>query len=178
MQSMPPREPSKTGVSIGAAAQPGNPAPDSVEVKHLEEAHQFDFWLGEWDLTWDGGGRGNNTISRILDGQVIQEQFTAFPTSSDDKSFQGLSLSVFVPELGKWRQTWVDNSGNYMDFVGSFDNGKLALSMERAVSGQPATYRMVFYNVAERSLDWDWERSDDRGQTWHLLWRIHYQRHA
>jgi len=167
VQSTPPYELSDAGVGIGDAAQ----------TRHLDEAHQFDFWLGEWDLTWDGGGRGSNTISRILDGQVIQEQFTASPTSSDEKPFQGLSLSVFVPELSKWRQTWVDSNGSYMDFVGTFDNGKMALSMERTVNGQPATYRMVFYNLAEHSLDWDWERSEDSGQTWHLLWRIHYQRH-
>ena len=174
MQSTPPREHNETG----AGGQAETPGPDSAEVKHLDEAHQFDFWLGKWDLTWDGGGRGSNTISRILDGQVIQEQFTSFPTSSDDKPFQGLSLSVFVPELGKWRQTWVDSSGNYMDFAGFFDNGKMALSMERTVNGQPTTYRMVFYNLAEHSLDWDWEHSLDGGQTWHLLWRIHYQRRA
>jgi hypothetical protein len=149
MQNSPPHEQSEAGVATGAATEPRKPGPDRAEVEHLDEAHQFDFWLGEWDLTWDGGGRGSNTISRILDGQVIQEQFTAFPTSSDDKPFQGLSLSVFVPELSKWRQTWVDSDGSYMEFVGSFDNGKMALSMERTVNGQPATYRMVFYNVAE-----------------------------
>jgi hypothetical protein len=179
MQSMPPREQSETGVAIEAAGQPGQPGPDHAEVQHLNaEVHQFDFWLGEWDLTWDGGGRGSNTISRILDGQVIQEQFATFPTSSDEKPFRGLSLSVFVPELDKWRQTWVDSSGNYMDFIGSFDNGKMTLSMERTVNGQQITSRMVFYNLAERSLDWEWERSVDGGQTWHLLWRIHYQRHV
>lgn len=177
MQSTPPRTQSDPGVSIEATGQPGKPGTDSAEVNHPDEAHQFDFWLGEWDLTWEGG-RGSNTITRILDGQVIQEQFTAFPTSSDDKPFAGLSLSVFDPELSKWRQTWVDSSGNYMEFVGYFDNGKMTLSMERLLNGQPATYRMSFYNLAERSLDWDWERSVDGGQTWHLLWRIHYRRHA
>ena len=179
MQSMPPRdEQSELGVSVGAPGQPEEDRPDSREIKHPGEAQQFDFWLGEWDLTWDGGGRGSNSISRILDGQVIQEQFTSFSTSADEKPFRGLSLSVFVPELGRWRQTWVDSGGNYMDFLGSFDNGKMALSMERTVNGQPTTYRMVFYNVAERSLDWDWESSLNGGQTWQLLWRIHYQRHA
>lgn len=41
---------------------------------------------------------------------------------------------------------------------------------------------MVCVNMSsvssERSLDWDWERSEDGGQTWQLLWRIHYQSRA
>ena len=36
--------------------------------------------------------------------------------------------------------------------------------------------RMVFYNISDDTLDWNWERSDDRGQTWKQLWVIHYQR--
>jgi hypothetical protein len=143
------------------------------------EAHQFDFWLGDWDLVWEGGGRGHNRITRILDGQVIQEQFTGFATGSDDiKPLLGLSVSVYAPFLGAWRQTWVDSTGNYMDFLGGYDDGKLTLSMERTVTDRPTRYRMVFYNIAAHTLDWDWERSEDGGQSWQLLWRIHYQRHA
>jgi hypothetical protein len=37
---------------------------------------------------------------------------------------------------------------------------------------------MVFYNISDQSLDWNWERSADWGQSWELLWRIHYQRRA
>jgi hypothetical protein len=48
--------------------------------------------------------------------------------------------------------------------------------MERAVNGRPTSYRMVFYNIAKQSLDWDWQSSEDAGQSWRLLWRIHYQR--
>src|SRR5215470_15500313 len=83
------------------------------------EAHQFDFWLGDWDLTWEGGG-GTNSITRILDGQVLQERFAAHQDDPNVPALQGASVSVFVPELGKWRQTWVDNNGSYMDFVGEF----------------------------------------------------------
>ncbi len=140
-------------------------------------ALQFDFWLGEWDLTWEGG-TGTNSISRILDGQVIQERFASHVTDPATPPLLGLSLSVFVPELGMWRQTWVDNNGSYMDFTGGFADGKMTLSMDRTVNGQPATYRMVFYNIAGNSLDWDWERSEDDGQSWQLQWRIHYRRRS
>jgi len=151
---------------------------DSPQHDLPVETSQFDFWLGDWDLTWENGGAGTNTVSRILGGKVVEERFTAFATSPDEQPFQGLSLSVFVQSLGKWRQTWVDSAGNYMNFVGSYADEKLVLSMERTVNGIPHTYRMVFYNLAKHSLDWDWERSEDGGQSWELLWRIHYHRRA
>jgi hypothetical protein len=35
---------------------------------------------------------------------------------------------------------------------------------------------MVWYNIASDQLDWNWERSEDEGTTWTILWQIHYQR--
>ena len=43
-------------------------------------------------------------------------------------------------------------------------------------NGQPILQRMLFYNIRADSLDWNWERSDDGGQTWKTLWKIHYER--
>src|SRR5690348_4622857 len=89
---------------------------------------QFDFWLGEWDLTWQDGGQATNTISTILDGKVIFESFDASPSDS----FKGLSFSVYNPTLDRWQQTWVDNRGAYLDFTGAFRDGKMIL--ERTVT--------------------------------------------
>jgi len=89
---------------------------------------------------------------------------------------QGLSVSTYNMQLGKWQQTWVDNSGSYLDFVGEFAAGKMILSREATLAGQPILQRMVWYNIAEQSLDWNWERSTDDGETWQIMWHIHYQR--
>jgi hypothetical protein len=42
---------------------------------------QFDFWVGEWDLTWPGDksdetAHGTNSIKRILDGCIVEETFS------------------------------------------------------------------------------------------------------
>jgi len=136
------------------------------------ELRQFDFWLGEWDLTWGEDGRGTNVITAVLDQRVIQEQFDGRPATP----LQGLSVSTYNMQLGKWQQTWVDNSGSYLDFVGEFAAGKMILSREATLAGQPILQRMVWYNIAEQSLDWNWERSTDDGETWQIMWHIHYQR--
>src|ERR1700678_4246829 len=47
----------------------------------VTEQKEFDFWLGEWDLTWPGQhagevGHGTNSVQRTLDGCVVQEGFS------------------------------------------------------------------------------------------------------
>ena len=136
------------------------------------EARQFDFWLGDWNWTWGADGRGTNRITSILDGCVIQEEFDGSPSIP----LKGLSVSAFNTSSGKWQQTWVDNSGGYLDLVGGMEDGKMILSRTATVQGKPVMQRMVFYNVEDNELDWNWERSDDGGETWGMVWSIHYQR--
>jgi len=130
---------------------------------------QFDFWLGEWDCAWGDDGRGMNHIRRIMDRKIIQENF-----SSPD--LEGMSVSSYDRERGLWCQTWVDNSGGYLDFTGKFDDGRMILSRDAIVRGEACKQRMVWYNIEADQFDWNWERSDDGGTTWRVIWQIKYKR--
>jgi hypothetical protein len=130
---------------------------------------QFDFWLGDWNVTWGEDGKGTNHIVRILDGKIIQENFSA-------PDLQGISVSVYDPERKLWCQTWVDSNGTYLDFTGNFENGKMILNRDAIVRGEACKQRMVWYNIQANGFVWNWERSDDDGQTWRTLWQIRYQR--
>ena len=130
---------------------------------------QFDFWLGEWTCTWGEDGKATNHVLRIMDGKVIQENFAA-----PDKS--GMSVSVYEPERKLWCQTWVDSSGSYLDFTGEFENGTMILTRDAIVKGDACKQRMVWYNIQADEFDWNWERSDDDGITWRVLWQIKYKR--
>ena len=131
--------------------------------------NQFDFWLGEWDVTWSEDGRATNQIERILDGKIIQENFTA-------PDLHGISVSVYDPERKLWCQTWEDNNGTYLDFTGRFEDGKMILVRDAIVRGEACKQRMVWYEIQPDQFEWNWERSDDDGATWRTLWQIHYQR--
>jgi hypothetical protein len=148
--------------------------PEASATHHSSASRQFNFWLGEWDLTWQDGGRGTNSIRAILDGNVIFESFDASPTDT----FKGMSFSVFNLALGKWQQTWVDNRGNYLDFVGTYLDGKMTLERVVTLAEKTIKQRMVFYNITDTSLDWIWERSEGQGAAWEPLWQIHYQRRS
>ena len=43
---------------------------------------------------------------------------------------RGRSASIFDVSAGKWKQTWVDNEGGYLDFVGEFKDGQMVLERE------------------------------------------------
>ena len=130
---------------------------------------QFDFWLGEWDLTWGEDGQATNHVLRIMDDKIIQENFSG-------PELKGMSVSAYDRSRELWCQTWVDNSGTYLDFTGRFEDGKMILVRDAIVKGEACRQRMVWHNIAEDSLEWNWERSDDRGKTWRILWEIKYRR--
>lgn len=144
----------------------------------LPQQKQFEFWLGEWDLTWPGEkageiAHGTNSIKRIMDGCVVQENFSG----ADSMPLRGTSVSVFDARAGKWKQTWVDNQGGYLDFDGEFKDGQMILQREGVrPDGTKVLQRMVWKNISAAEFDWSWEASRDGGKTWQVNWPIHYKR--
>jgi len=137
---------------------------------------QLDFWVGEWDLTWPGEQAGSvehgtNSIHRILDNCVIEENF-----SGGASHLRGRSVSLFDATSHQWKQTWVDNEGGYLDFTGAFENRQMILGRSAVREGKPILQRMVFKNITSNEFDWSWESSADGGKTWKVNWPIHYQR--
>ena len=145
------------------------------------EASQFDFWLGDWTLTWPaeqtGGpegetGRGKNRIERLFGNCAIEETF-----EFEDRAFRGRSLSVYDPLSGKWQQTWVDNMGGYLLFTGGMTGDNMELRTQPVDrKGDIAVNRMVFTEIQTNGLRWEWQGSKDGGMTWTDLWTITYSR--
>jgi len=157
-------------------------APAAAQPLPCTEAQQkqFDFWVGEWDLTWPRNiagemAQGSNSVKRTLDGCVVQENFSAL----DSMPLRGMSVSTFDARSGKWKQTWVDNQGAYLDFVGQFKDGQMTLQRKAMKpDGSRVQQRMIYKNISPNEFDWSWERSLDNGKTWQVLWPIHYKRKA
>jgi hypothetical protein len=133
----------------------------------------LDFWLGSWVVSWAGGGHGTNTIRRILDERAIEETFDG---SDADSSLKGRSLSVRDAADGRWRQTWVDSTGAYLDLVGVEVEGRIAFQRDAIIDGRPVVQRMVWLDVTPDALRWQWERSRDGGASWEVAWEIDYRR--
>ena len=139
--------------------------------QEADKRSEFDFWLGRWDLTWEGG-QGINHIEAILDGRVIQERFE---TLAQD-GLKGMSVSVYDERQACWCQTWVDNQGGYLDFTGGMQGDRMILSRVADIDGKQVHQRMVWYEIRRDGFLWNWERSLDEGKSWESMWVIQYLR--
>ncbi|MES2398262.1 MAG: hypothetical protein V4549_19765 [Bacteroidota bacterium] len=137
----------------------------------------FDFWLGKWKATWDENGKtchGTNTITKMMNDKFIHESFDILDGSN--KGFKGESFSVLDKADGKWKQTWIDTQGSYLDFTGTTDGDtKIFERTFTDIKGKTTHQRMRFYEIKKNSFMWDWENSAE-GKIWDLAWRISYIR--
>jgi hypothetical protein len=148
------------------------------------EFHQFDFWIGDWELVvharttptgnkW-ADARGRQHVESILGGCAIAEHFSA---DGPPKPWAGASYSAWQPQLARWRQTWVDDSGGYIALDGGIEHGAMTLYGEpRDVDGVHTQMRMVFRDVAADSLRWEWQRTEDGWETATSMIIIDYKR--
>ncbi|WP_138429641.1 hypothetical protein [Fodinibius saliphilus] len=146
----------------------------------LNPSEYFDFWIGQWELSWESAdgtiGKGTNNIEKILNGKVIKENFEA--TKGSLSGYVGKSYSVYDTKTEQWKQTWVDNQGTYLDFVGSFiENKRIFKRKTTNADGKTIIQRMVFYDIKKDSFTWRWEKSRDNGNNWEIMWKIAYRRH-
>src|SRR5918995_5108174 len=89
------------------------------------EHRQFDFWIGEWEVTTPNGApAGRNRIESILDGCALRESWTGA------KGGSGNSYNAYDRQTRRWHQTWVDNGGLVLRLDGVFADGKMILSGE------------------------------------------------
>jgi hypothetical protein len=131
----------------------------------------LDFWVGDWGCVWAGGG-GRNRVSKELDGRVVVERFESLAP----ERWSGMSLSVFDERDGRWRQTWVDSTGNYWAFLEEPHPDGFAFTVDDLEDGREVVKRMVFSDIGADAFRWRWERSSDAGVTWEPLWSIDYRR--
>jgi len=139
------------------------------------ESHQLDFWIGDWQLSYTEDGKAatsRNRVTKILDGCVVLEEFDGAPGAP----LKGRSVSMFDRASGRWKQTWVDNSGAYLDFTGGLEDGHMVFSREARRGAKRFLQRMVFDEVTRDGLRWRWQRSDDGGKAWITQWEIAYRR--
>jgi hypothetical protein len=141
------------------------------------DGSELDFWLGYWDVTWEGG-HGTNRLTRILRDRVILEEFDEAAESGGDGALHGRSWSVFDSDRHLWRQTWVDDQGGYLDLVGGRADGWFAFERAAPERGEHTRQRMVFRDVTADAFRWTWESSPDDGATWVVRWAIDYRRRS
>jgi len=88
---------------------------------------QFDFWLGQWDISEDGGPAGTNVVEPLLGGCAIRENYV-----DPNGESVGTSLNSYDADTKQWRQTWVADYGTDYRMAGGLDaSGTMVLVGER-----------------------------------------------
>ncbi len=140
------------------------PAPCSSE-KH----RQFDFWVGEWDVTMNGKPAGHNLIKLVYGDCALQEDWTGV-----SGTFTGGSFNIYDQANDKWHQTWVDVTGTLLELDGGLVDGSMVLSGDRpGKDGKLTTNRITFTPNEDGSVRQHWETSAD-GSNWNTVFDGHY----
>lgn len=135
------------------------------------ENRQFDFWVGEWNVTTKGKTIATSSVQRIIDGCVIFENYF------QGTSYHGKSFNFYDVVLGKWRQSWVDSTGNVSEFIGRLQDGAIHYDGESHLSsGKKVLRKMVLTPLDENHVRQYSERSDDEGKTWQVAYDFIYVR--
>ena len=118
-----------------------------------EEFKQFDFWLGEWQVTTpDGKIAGTNKITSEEGGCLILETWTSVNGGG------GQSYNFYNPVSEKWRQVWV-SPGLMIDYEGGLTE-----------SGSMKLVGKVTYTVSKLEADFtgEWTPNEDGTVTQHF----------
>jgi hypothetical protein len=145
-------------------------APPPRRACAAAEHHQFDFWIGEWDVTLPDGSRaGSNRIEPILGGCALRETWTGARGS------HGTSYNAYDASRRRWHQTWVDDQGNLLVLEGTLAGGRMTLEGETVDSaGHSQQQRIVWERTAPGHVRQLWETSSDGGATWTTAFDGHY----
>jgi tetratricopeptide (TPR) repeat protein len=135
------------------------------------EYKQFDFWVGEWDVSTGGQPVATSSIQRIVEGCVIFENYT------QADGYVGKSFNFFDSQLGRWRQTWVDGGGRVSEFSGVFKDGEMRFEGESHLAdGAKVMRHMTFFNLGPDKVRQRSEVSTDGGKTWNVNYDFIYTR--
>lgn len=138
-----------------------------------QEARQFDFWAGQWDVkTQQGFLAGTNTIQRVAGDCALIENWT------DSQGGTGKSINYYNAKTKKWYQTWIDDKGGVINFVGEFKDNTMAFQAEDVdQTGQKILRKLTFYFVSPDLVRQVGQVSMDNGNSWTTQYDFNYYRH-
>lgn len=134
---------------------------------------QFDYWLGSWKVGFVGStGNAHSTVTFALDKCLVIENWdgggghhgrNVFGYSADDESWYGM---------------FADNEGRVHVFTsGKVGNGTAEFEgRSRGPNGKSLVNRVKVIRLNPNKVEQTWEKSNDNGATWNVVFRGEYSR--
>jgi len=135
------------------------PAQVSPSACTASQYHQFDFWIGDWEVFENEKSVAHVTVDKILGGCVVRERYT------ESNGYEGQSFNIYDAGKHVWSQTWMTNRGKFLQISGGLNGNSMVLSgtdldskPTRLVRG---TWKPVKDGVEETAIT-----STDGGKAW------------
>ena len=182
------------GIATAATLAVAAPPPPTLSAQSFpvssslpEEARQFDFWIGEWDvnlrvrqedLTWEDQIRSVAKIYPILNGKAVLELWS----DRREEGIKGYSLRYFDTARDEW-VLWLNwpgrNASGSSSLAGSFRHGRGEFFSARPnQDGGETISRYTFSDITPDALRWDDAFSTDGGRSWTHNWIMEFTRTA
>ena len=131
------------------------------------EYRQFDFWLGEWDVTQNGKIAGRNNIRSILNGCAISEEW------SGAGGFKGTSLNFYDAASKRWHQTWIDSQGQSLSLDGQLEGSSMVL---QSAGADGTRHKITWTPIDDKTVRQLWQVQNAAGSEWKTLFDGRYAR--
>ncbi|MDH3493715.1 MAG: tetratricopeptide repeat protein [Acidobacteriota bacterium] len=139
--------------------------------KYSEKAHEFDFWLGDWDVFVNGRKIGENLIERGVNGCTLIENW------KNTGGGTGKSLNVYDASVDKWKQFYVGSQGGVFLFEGGREGNMMKFTAETVnAAGAKTLHKFEFTDLPDKTVRQKWDTSTDGGKTYTTVWDSIYKR--
>jgi hypothetical protein len=168
---------------LACVLAPAATAQGACDGEHYRE---FDFWIGEWDLTnlrlqedgsWTDAGNATNRVFPVAGGCGIVELWDGY---LGDNHIRGFSVRTYNSETEKWHLllNWPQkNAAGFGTLEGVFQHGRGDFYTSfTSQDGQAGLTRYSFADISHNTFRWNDGTSLDGGQTWRTAWIMEFRR--
>ncbi|GAB3650793.1 hypothetical protein GCM10028791_18530 [Echinicola sediminis] len=138
-----------------------------------KQHHQFDFWLGQWEVVDDEGKLlGHNHIEKLEQGCIISEHWEGA------NGITGRSYNYYDAENATWNQIWIDSQGNHLQLKGSASDNQMVLeSKAQDKPSEPSGKNRITWTANENgTVTQLWELLDSSGAVKHTVFKGIYRK--
>lgn len=146
----------------------------AAPCKNAPEFRQFDFWVGDWEVSDRAGTvQGNNRIALAEEDCLLIENWTSAAGNT------GMSINYYDPTIEKWIQRWISN-GTQIHIAGGIDDGSMVLTgyIYTLNNQTKADFRGTWTPLEDGRVRQFFEQSADGGATWQPWFEGFYARQS
>jgi len=143
----------------------------------LPEGRQFDFLIGDWDVTAtrykeDGSPlfqyKASWNAKVLNEGRMIVDDFKAYAPSGEAVS-SFVTLRTYSEVTNRWEIAGLPalQPATITEWHGEFKGGEMVLDANgKDPAGSRVKTRIRFFDIAKNSFSWESKVSRDEGKTW------------